>query len=418
MVQVLAVKEQWRARRKVLKDEFMALMALPSLTPLQASRTQELAEAMDAHDASKPSSGSSRRKKKKRRRRRLPKAPLPRGGRPCALQRQVPAVQVVHVLEGAPASVHRQSAGFPCCATETWYPQCYCTEDRLVPSGTVLGQIRCARVVQRQLLHLLVQKTRGVSIGAVLGQGDMPVVILSDAFGQTSQKTADSPVSVRSGRRHLLSFRRADPHGPGFSADHGDSAVAACFGGRCPCCASHAGSQVLPWRRPWRSHSCSSLRNQTLSSALCIWQSLVRCSSVEYRILDFSGRNLPDMPYSAVPGSTVDTCLRQSSSSCFLLVAMHLALCSLACRPFVADNSGDKQLALYSLFPSSGPRCATSWPVWTRRTENSPVAPQQAPRIWQSLVLVSVINTPWFDSGYKFGVSLRGLLEKIHMFYV
>ena len=68
----------------------------------------------------------------------------PRGGRPCALQRQVPAVQVLHVLEGAPAAVHRQSAGFPCCATETWYPQCYCTEDRLVPSGTVLGQSRCA----------------------------------------------------------------------------------------------------------------------------------------------------------------------------------------------------------------------------------------------------------------------------------
>ena len=74
MEQVLVVKEQWRARRKVLKDEFMALMALPSLTPLQASRTQELVEAMAAHDASKPYSGSSKRKKKKRKRRKLPKA--------------------------------------------------------------------------------------------------------------------------------------------------------------------------------------------------------------------------------------------------------------------------------------------------------------------------------------------------------
>ena len=82
------------------------------------------------------------------------------------------------------------------------------------------------------------------------------------------------------------------------------------------------------------------------------------------------------MPYSALLVSTVNTCLRHSTSSCFLLVAMHLALCSLACRPFVADNSGStrlvllvtKHLALYSLFPSSGPRCATSWPVWTRRT--------------------------------------------------
>ena len=32
-----------------------------------------------------------------------------------------------------------------CCATETWYPQCYCAEDRLDPTGTVLGQRRCAR---------------------------------------------------------------------------------------------------------------------------------------------------------------------------------------------------------------------------------------------------------------------------------
>ena len=49
--------------------------------------------------------------------------------------------------------------------------------------------------------------------------------------------------------------------------------------------------------------------------------------------MDFSGRILPDMPYSVLLGSTVDTCLRQSTSSWFLLVAMHLALCSLAlCR--------------------------------------------------------------------------------------
>ena len=131
-----------------------------------------------------------------------------------------------------------------------------------------------------------------------------------------------------------------------------------------------------------------------VSTAPCIWQSLVRCSPVEYRILDFSGRILPDMPYSALLGSTVDTCLRQSTSSWFLLVAMHLALCSLACRPLVAGNGGSarlvllvtKQLVLFSPFLWSGPRCATSWPVGTRRTENSPVAPHQAPCIWHTLV--------------------------------
>ena len=171
-----------------------------------------------------------KRKRKKRKKRKLPHAPLPRGGRPCALQRQVPAVQVVHVLEGAPASVHRQSAGFPCCAMETWYPQCYCTEDRLVPSGTVLGQSRAARVVQRQLLRSLVQKTRGVSTGAFLGQGDMPVVILSDAFGQTAQKTVVVPqLQFFVSRRHSFRDAEADPHGPDYSADHRDLAFAVHF---------------------------------------------------------------------------------------------------------------------------------------------------------------------------------------------
>ena len=56
-------ERKWREQRKVMKAEFMALMALPSLTPLQASRSQELVEEMAAHDASKPSSGSSKRKK-------------------------------------------------------------------------------------------------------------------------------------------------------------------------------------------------------------------------------------------------------------------------------------------------------------------------------------------------------------------
>ena len=70
------------------------------------------------------SSTGKRRKKKKRKRRKLPKAPLPRCRRPCAHQRQVPAVQVVHVLEGAPASVHRQSGGHSCVECRDVYPQC------------------------------------------------------------------------------------------------------------------------------------------------------------------------------------------------------------------------------------------------------------------------------------------------------
>ena len=80
--------------------------------------------------------------------------------------------------------------------------------------------------------------------------------------GSMVQKTVVPQLPSIEGRR--LSFRAADahPHGPDFSADHGDSAVAAHFGGRCPSCAGRANSQVLPWRRPWHSHSCSSLRNR------------------------------------------------------------------------------------------------------------------------------------------------------------
>ena len=80
------------------------------------------AEYLNSLSLSSSSTGK-RRKKKKRKRRKLPKAPLPRCGRPCVHQ-QVPAVQVVHVREGAPASVHRQIGGHSCFACRDVYPQC------------------------------------------------------------------------------------------------------------------------------------------------------------------------------------------------------------------------------------------------------------------------------------------------------
>ena len=81
----------------------------------------------EARVALEPSRGS-KRKRKKRRKRKLPKGGCrlfpPGCGRLCDLQQQVPAVQVVHVLEGAPASVHRQSGGHSCFACRDVYPQC------------------------------------------------------------------------------------------------------------------------------------------------------------------------------------------------------------------------------------------------------------------------------------------------------
>ena len=135
--------------------------------------------------------------KEKRKKQKLPRA---RFGRPCALQRQVPAVQGVRAASSS-VSVH---------------------------------------------LRLL----------------DIPVVRQRQVRGSVVQKTVVVPqLQSIEGRLHSFRAAEADPHGPDCSADHGDSAVAAHFGGRCPCCAGRADSQVLPWRRPWRSH-CSSLRNR------------------------------------------------------------------------------------------------------------------------------------------------------------
>ena len=112
------------------------------------------------------SSTGKRRKKKKRRRKKLPKAPLPR----C---------------------------------------------------GAVLGQGRCARVVQRQVRGSMVQQT---------------VVVPQLHFID--------------GRRHSLTFRRSRSSWSSlFSESLRFRRYRSFFGGRCPCCAGRADSQVPPWRR-------------------------------------------------------------------------------------------------------------------------------------------------------------------------
>ena len=217
MEHVLAVKEQWRARRKVLKDEFMALLNLESRSSLQERRLQELLDALDAHDASKPSSGSSKRKKKKRKKKKLPKAGCrlfpPGCRRLCDHLRQVPAVSPRTL--GIPVVTQRQvptvhSFMLPVQFLDTVF-------DMLV-------------VVLRQVLGLMVLKTvvvpqlqfiAGVDISFV-AQRQFPVV-------QTIQQIIEVPLSF-------------------------------VFDGRCPRHAGRAFSQVLPWRKHSCSHSCSSLR--------------------------------------------------------------------------------------------------------------------------------------------------------------
>ena len=63
---------------------------------------------------------------------------------------------------------------------------------------------------------------------------------------------------------------------------------------------------------------CVSLRDiwkiGGFSTASCIWQSLVRLRScLRSTVIRFSGRRLPDFSYSALLGSTVDTCYCQST---------------------------------------------------------------------------------------------------------
>ena len=112
-------KEERRKAKEARRLEVTALLAVPLAlrTQAQQRRLMELSDEVDSETHPK------RRKRKKRKKRKLPRAPLPRCGRPCD-HRQVPALQVVHVREGAPASVHRQSGRHSCYACRDVYPQC------------------------------------------------------------------------------------------------------------------------------------------------------------------------------------------------------------------------------------------------------------------------------------------------------
>ena len=212
-----------------------------------------------------PSSSAGTKRKRKKRKRKLPKSSSSVCRRPCAHQRQVPAVQEVRV-HGAPDSVHRRRL------------------DTLV-------------VQQRQVRGFLVQKT-----------------------------VVAPQLQFIAGRQHPLRAANADPHGPVCSADHGDSTVAAYFGGRCSCC------RVVQILRCCRGEA---LGAPTVAARREIWDFL---------------------------------------------------------RPLVSDSH---------LF---GVRVC----LWRTRV-----------RIFREMTpgMVSVLNTPRFDSGYIFGVSLRSILEEFPSYF-
>ena len=178
-------KEEEEKRKKEEKEKEEAQRALDDFF------SSPWAQDAAARGSQERKEEKRRRKKKKRRKKKLPK-----GGcrRLCDFQRQVPAVHVVHVLEGAPASIHRQSVGPSCCATETWYPQCELCRSPARFHRYSSWASRCARVVQRQM------------------RGSMVL--------QTVEVPQLQP--IESCRRPFRSAE-ADPHGLGFSADHRDS---------------------------------------------------------------------------------------------------------------------------------------------------------------------------------------------------
>ena len=222
---------------------------------------------------------------------------------------------------------------------------------------------------------------RGDSTGAVLGHSVMPVVVPSGAFGQTVQKTAVSPQwQSIAGRQHPLRAANAVPHGPGYSPDHTGSTVAAYWSmfllpGR-------ADSQVLLWRSPWRSHSCSSSRNLWLSTSPLYLAVILVCLvlPLEYRTTDFVGDDSRNVSLLGTP--------RFDSG--------HIGV---SLRGFLEEFHTPLYLAVTCTVFGVRLWSTRVWIFWE-----------------MTAGIVFVFNTPWFDSGH-IGVSLRSLLEVFSSFF-
>ena len=187
----------------------------------QGARMQELHRRVMANEQLNPAEScawrkwaghlpSEPRRKKKRKKKKLPRAPRPRQGcrRLCDHQRHVPAVRITVVTQRQVPTVH---------------------------------------LFMLPVLFL-----------------DMPVAVLRQVPGLMVQKTVVRPqLPSIHGRRHSLSSSRgSSPWSRLFTRPQRFSSCCLISGGRCLCCAGRAVSPVLPWRRSWRSHSCSSLRNR------------------------------------------------------------------------------------------------------------------------------------------------------------
>ena len=175
----------------------------------------------------------------------------------------------------------------------------------------------------------------------------MPVVVLRQVPGLMVQKTVVRPqLPSIYGRRHSLSSSRgSSPWSRLFTRPQRFSSCCLISGGRCSCCAGRAVSPVLPWRRSWRSHSCSSLRNRRPFFPDCSKLRTFRSCS------------------SSTSSSTSLSCRKRRSSwsrlfsrpqSFTVAVRFRCSFCCVGRAVF--------------LLVVAGPRSSASWPVWTKRT--------------------------------------------------
>ena len=122
-----------------------------------------------------------------------------------------------------------------------WFCSVRCTSCCIGISRCILFVCRQAQDLRHRVrcgletLHQPVETPQVQFLDKVL---DMPIAVLRQVLRSMVQKTVVvTQWQSIEGRRHSFRAAEAHPHGPGCSADHGDSAVAAHFGGRCPCCA-------------------------------------------------------------------------------------------------------------------------------------------------------------------------------------
>ena len=162
-----AQKEEEEEVLEAARRQLLSLLAVPP--PLRTA--EQLSRIQDCNGVIKRI-----RKMKKRKKKKLPRAPRPRCGRPCARQRQVPAVRPSD-------SVRRRFLDIPV------------VQQRQVPT-----------------VHtLLVQ---------FLGKVDVPVVVQRQVRGSMLQKTVVCPQLQFAGLLHPCRGAEADLHGPDYSSDH------------------------------------------------------------------------------------------------------------------------------------------------------------------------------------------------------